>query len=232
MDRDQDEFFPEDRGDPRADAAPAQPDPQDQSLPYQESDDDHTYLMKLLDYLQDAVSYGGVVPLTGKRLVDSNMCVDIIKDIRGNLPLAIQYADQVMRDRDRILTNAERSATNKLAASEARANSAIDDAEKRAQKIIMDAEDHADKIIKDTEIRARAMVDQSAIKIAAQNEAREIVNEARAEANDRRLSASAYAEELMINVEKELQHMADIMRQKRMSLSGGDNRPIGPAPGR
>ena len=29
--------------------------------------------------------------------------LDIIKDIRGNLPLAIQYATQVMRDRELVV---------------------------------------------------------------------------------------------------------------------------------
>jgi hypothetical protein len=70
--------------------------------------------MNLLDYLQDAIENGSSVPLTGKRLVDAAMCLDIIKDIRGNLPLAIQYAEQVMRDRDRILSTAERTAASKI----------------------------------------------------------------------------------------------------------------------
>lgn len=214
MDRDQDMFFEEEKG--LENIAPQQ-DVQPQGG-YQESDDDHTYLMKLLDYLQDAVEYGSVVPLTGKKLVDADMCMDIIKDIRGNLPLAIQYADQVMRDRERILTSAERTAQNKVESANARANAAMDDADRRAQQIIAEAEGRADKIIKDAEIRARAMVDQNQIKIAAQNEAREIVNEARAEANDRRLQAGAYAEDMHINTEKALQHAMDVVRQHRQQL--------------
>ncbi len=220
MDRDQDMFFDERPQQPKQpqQVAPA-PGEEPVSLPYQ-SDDDHTYLMKLLDYLQDAVAYGSVVPLTGKRLVDTDMCMDIIKDIRGNLPLAIQYADQVMRDREKILTSAERTAANKVQSADARANAALDDADKRAHDVIQEAEIRADKIIKDAEIRVRSMVDQSAIKTAAQNEAREIVNEARAEANERRAAASAYTEDLMINVEKELNRMADIVRSKRQQLGG------------
>jgi len=215
MDRDQDLFFEEERGPerpeaPEQDGAPA-------PMPYQE-DDDHTYLMKLLDYLQDAVEYGSVVPLTGKRLVDAEMCLDIIKDIRGNLPLAIQYAEQVMRDRERILTNAERTAGNRVQSADARANAALDDADKRAQEIIAESESRADKIIKDAEIRARAMIEQHAIKVAAQNEAREIVNEARAEANERTLDAAAYAEGLMVSVEKELARAQDMIRAKRQQL--------------
>lgn len=183
-----------------------------------DKDDDHTYLMTLLNYLQDAMEYASVVPLTSKRLVDTNMCLDIIQDIRGNLPLAIQYAEQVMRDRENILVSAERTAANKLQSADARANSAIDDAAKRSQDMLEEAQNHADKIIKDAEIRARAMIDQSAIKTAAQNEARAIVNEARAEANERRLDVSAYGDELLTNVEKELQRAAEMVRQRRQAL--------------
>ncbi|MDO4548132.1 MAG: hypothetical protein Q4D04_08545 [Clostridia bacterium] len=182
------------------------------------TDDDHTYLMTLLNYLQDAIEYASVVPLTGKRLVDTDMCMDILRDIRGNLPLAIQYAEQVMRDRDNIIDSAQRTAANKLQSADVRANAAIDDAARRSHQMLEEAQARADKIIKDAEIRARAMIDQNAIKIAAQNEGRAIVNEARAEANERRLEASAYSEDMLINVEKELQRAADMVRQRRQSL--------------
>ena len=217
MDRDQDKFFEEERKAPKQ-AAERPEQPQESAPPY-ETDDDHTYLMNLMDYLQGAIESGSSVPLTGKRLVDATMCLDIIKDIRGNLPLAIQYAEQVMRDRERILSNAERAAASKIQSADVRANAALDDASMRSQEILEEAESRADKIIKDAEIRARAMIDQHQVTIAAQNEAREIVNEARAEASEKRLEASAYSENLMINVEKELQRAQDMIRQRRQQLN-------------
>jgi vacuolar-type H+-ATPase subunit H len=217
MDRDQDKFL-EDERKPRQTAGERPEQPTENAPPY-ENDDDHTYLMNLLDYLQDAIESGSSVPLTGKRLVDAGMCLDIIKDIRGNLPLAIQYAEQVMRDRDRILSGAERAAASKIQSADVRANAALDDASMRSQEMLEQAESRADKIIKDAEIRARAMIDQHAVTTAAQNEAREIVNEARADASEKRLEASAYSENLMINVEKELQRAADMIRQRRQQLN-------------
>ncbi|MEA5068520.1 MAG: hypothetical protein VB067_05995 [Christensenellaceae bacterium] len=225
MDR-EDNFF----GEQGRREAPAQPPPHsvpvpDEAARYNEGgDDDHTYLMTLLNYLQDAMEYASVVPLTSKRLVDTAMCLDIIQNIRGNLPLAIQYAEQVMRDRENILVSAERAAANKLQSADVRANAAIDDAATRSQQMLEEAQSHADKIIRDAEIRARAMIDQTAIKVAAQNDARAIVNEARAEANERRLDASAYGEELLLNVEKELQRAAEMVRQRRQTLDNEQQR--------
>ncbi len=215
MERDQDKFFEDERKPQKQ--GEQRPEPQGDGAPY-ENDDDHTYLMNLLDFLQDAIEGGSSMPLTSKKLVDATMCLDIIKDIRGNLPLAIQYAEQVMRDRERILATAERTAASKIQSADVRANAALDDAAARSQEILEQAESHADKIVKDAEIRARAMIDQHQVTATAQNEAREIVNDARAEANERRLAASAYSEELMINVEKELQRACDMIRQRRQQL--------------
>ncbi|MGI6235985.1 MAG: hypothetical protein ACOYI7_00365 [Candidatus Excrementavichristensenella sp.] len=204
--------------DPRQEA-PANPEEQNDPSYQQIPEDDHTHLMTLLGYLEDAFQHGSVMPLTGKRLVDTQMCMEILDDIRGNLPLAIQYSEQVLRDRENILESAERTAANKLKAANVRADAAINDAEKRSQTIMEEAQARAEKIIGDAEIRARAMIDQNAIKIAAQNEGRAIINEARAEANERRLAASAYGESLLINVEKELQRVAEMVRQRRQSMN-------------
>lgn len=202
--------------DPRQEV-PAYPEEQSDSS-HQVAKDDHTHLMTLLDYLEDAIRHGSVVPLTGKRLVDTEVCMEILNDIRGNLPLAVQYAEQVLRDRENILESAERTAANKLTSANVRADAAINDAEKRSQTIVEEAQVRAEKIIGDAEIRVRAMIDQNAIKIAAQNEGRAIINEARAEANERRLAASAYGESLLLNVEKELQRVAEMVRQRRQTM--------------
>lgn len=185
--------------------------------------DDYNHLMTLLDYLEDAVNSGSTVPFqSGKRKVDIQIVNDIVNDIRGNLPLAVQYAKSIMDDRDNILSSAERTAANKLQNADVRANAAINDAAERGQRMLEDAQSRAEKIIQDAEVRARAMIDQNAIKIAAQNEARAIVNEARVEANERRLEASAYGEELLGNVEQELMRAAELVRKRRQSL-GADS---------
>ena len=219
MDRNQDNFYESDydhRG-METGASEMAYQPESVQPPY-ESDDDHTYLMKLLDFLQAALEDGGAVPLIGKRLVNSSMCLDILKDIRGNLPLAIQYADQVMSDRTRILSEAERAAEAKMAAAESRATATLQSMDDRCRELIEEAEDRADNIVKTAETHARGLVDNHNITIAAQNEAREITNGARAEANDRRQAAAAYCEDMHRNTEKALQHALEIVKNHRQQL--------------
>jgi vacuolar-type H+-ATPase subunit H len=222
MDRDQDQFFEEPN---QKNTGPEQQEQQPAAEQGQPRVDDQTYLLKLLDYLEEALEYGSVVPLTNKRLVDSDKCLDIVDDMRRNLPDAIQYASQIMNDRERILKNAERSAANRIKAAEVRADATIQNAEQLAKDTVAEAESRADKIIADAENRAMAMTNQNAIKIAAQNEARDIINQAKADANQCRLDAASYGEGLLVNVERELQKAVDMVRYRREHLDSSDQKP-------
>lgn len=202
--------------------APAQEEQPAEDLPYTDEDDERTNLMTLLSFLEDALTRSRTVPMTNKRMIDANMCIDIINDIRSNLPLAVQYSEQMLRDRERILRSAEQTAANRLASAEVRANAALDDAQERADRILADAQTHADNIVKDAEVRARAMIDQNTIKLEAQKEAQEIVNEARLEAHERRSQAADYCDKLLRDAEETLSAAYDDVRRNRQAL--GQNR--------
>lgn len=201
---------------------PVEEQPEMDELPYTDEDDDRTNLMNLLAYLEDELTRARPVPMTNKRMIDANMCIDIIQDIRANLPLAVQYSEQMLRDRERILRSAEQTAANKLASADVRANAAMDDAQERADRILSDAQLHADNIVKDAEVRARAMIDQNTIKLEAQKQAQEIVNEARLEAHERRAQAADYCDKLLRDAEETLSAAFDDVRRNRQAL--GQNR--------
>lgn len=178
-------------------------------------------LYELLDFLTEILEKAGSVPLTNKRLVNVDVCLDIVKDIQDNLPDAVQHANQVLEERDRILYDAETTASAKLDSANARADSAIDEATSRAQRIISDAEDRAQKIEQDAEMRARAMVSQSEIMRHANEEATTLCNEARADANEQRLAATRYAEELLRDLERDLEATLDAVRRSRKNVDRG-----------
>lgn len=191
-------------------------------LPYEEGDDNRTYFMDMLVYLENELLGARMVPMTNKRMIDDQLCHDIINDLRANVPLAIQYSEQMLRDRERVLSSAEQAASNKLASADARANAALDDAQERADRIIADAQLHADNIVKDAEVRARAMIDQNTIKLEAQKEAQEIINEARLEAHERRAQVADYCDKLLRDAEETLSVAYDDVRRSRQAL--GQNR--------
>ena len=64
-------------------------------------------VMALLEYLDEELSKSATVPLTGKRLVDVEKCLDIVSELRVTLPDDVKDAEVIVRDREQIL--AERS---------------------------------------------------------------------------------------------------------------------------
>ena len=220
MDRNDDQFMNDDF-DTMPEDHPHQNEPQNDN-PQPVADNDQEYLMQLLAFLRDRLSNASSMPLTNKRLVDAGECLEIVDDIERNLPAAIQYAQQVVDERSRIIADAKRVVANgelsvksKIDAAHARSEKIIDDAHMEAQRTIEEADERAINIIKGGETHARGLIDQNAIKLAAQNEARSIVNEARAEANDRRQAAAAYCDDLHIDAERVLQSAIDLIRKHR-----------------
>ena len=186
---------------------------------YNDEDDDQTNLMNLLAYLEDELTNARVVPMTGKRMLDAEMCLDIINDIRANLPHAVQYARQILNDRERISRSAEQTAANRVNSAKAHADAILDDANERANRVLADANKHAEDIIKDAEIRVRAMIDQSNIMKQAQLEADEIIREVREEAQERRNQAANYCDSLLHDAEETLQAAFDDIRRNRQALA-------------
>ena len=191
---------------------------QDSPLPYKPEEDDRTDLMNLLAYLEDELTRAKPIPFTNMSRVNAQMCIDIINDIRDNLPLAVQYSEQMLRDRDRVLRGAEQAAANRIESANVRANAALDDANNRANNILEDAQKHANNIIRDAEVRARAMIDQNTIKIQAEEDARQIINDASLEAHERRQQAADYCDKLLRDAEDTLQAAYDDVRRNRQNL--------------
>ena len=188
---------------------------------YEDQPED-TELDKLLDFLVETITTATPVPLnSNKRMVSMQMCLDIVEDIRNCLPDEVRYGAEILKKRDRIIRDAESSASSKIQAADARANAALDDANRRAQEIVNNAEDRAADIIEKAEARARTMIDQSEITRLAHEEAGQILEEARAEASDTKLSASRYAESLLEALEGDVTSTLDAVRESLRSVKNG-----------
>ena len=187
--------------------------------PYDE-EEDATQLETLLDFLTQALTQSSAVPLSNKRMVNVDMCLDIVDNIRECLPASVQYCKQILDNRDRVMRDAHAAAEAKVKAADARANSAIDNATKRAQELVNEAEDRAREIIGDAQNRARAMVEQSEIMRHAHEEAAQLCNDARADANEQRMEAARYAEDLLRELERDVQATLDAVRRSRKNISG------------
>ena len=64
-------------------------------------------VLELLDEIEEIVDTASGIPLSGKIMVDSNELLEIVKEIRTELPEEIQQARWIKNERDRILGEAK-----------------------------------------------------------------------------------------------------------------------------
>ena len=102
-------------------------------------------LLELLEYLDDELSRAAAVPLTGKRLVDAEKCLDIVSELRVNLPDDVKDAEVIVRDRDAILAEAHQQADQIIAEAQQQfeqmvaAHAVTQEAQRRANAIVSEA---------------------------------------------------------------------------------------------
>ncbi len=86
-------------------------------------------LLTLIDEVEDILEAGTSIPLTGRVLVDKNELLDIVKEIRIKLPDEIKQAAWIKEERQRIIDEAQKTAS-----------ATIEDAEKRLEELVNNEE--------------------------------------------------------------------------------------------
>ncbi|MCL1982487.1 MAG: ATPase [Clostridiales bacterium] len=100
-------------------------------------------VLELLDELEEIIDTASGFPLTGKIMVDAGEILEIVKEIRIELPDEIQQAQWIKNERQRILDEAKREYETVLRDAQRQAETLIENDE-----IIVKAKIRADEILK------------------------------------------------------------------------------------
>lgn len=109
-------------------------------------------ILSLLEELEDIVESGSSIPFAQKVLVDRNEILEIIKDVRIQLPDEVKQAQWIKEERQRILAEAQQE----------------------ADTILEEANNHISSMIDQSEITKKANDQAEDIIIQAQNSAKEM----------------------------------------------------------
>lgn len=109
-------------------------------------------VMRVLDEMEELIESSARVPLTGKVIIASETFLDNIDKIRSLLPEELRQAQWVSKERDRILT----------------------DAQKEAQELVSKTRNEVQSLAQETEIVKEANIQASGILTEAQQKAFEI----------------------------------------------------------
>lgn len=100
-------------------------------------------VLELLEEIEDVVDTAASVPLTGKIMIDANELLEIVKEIRIELPDEIQQAQWIKGERERIINDAKLEYEAVLKDAKKQAESLIENdditvkAKQRADEIMM-----------------------------------------------------------------------------------------------
>lgn len=99
-------------------------------------------LTNLVDELEDLVETASQIPLTGKVMVDRQEFMEILNDIKAQMPGEISQAQKIYQDKDNIINGARDEADKILSAARSHAEKVIDENE-----LVIQAKDKAEQIL-------------------------------------------------------------------------------------
>jgi DNA anti-recombination protein RmuC len=109
-------------------------------------------VLDLLEEIEEVVDTAAAVPLTGKIMVDADEILEIVKEIRIELPDEIQQAQWIKEERERILSEAKQE----------------------YETVLKDARRQAEALIENDDITVKAKQRAEEILTVAQNNVREL----------------------------------------------------------
>ena len=141
----------------------------------------------ILDEIENLVVDGKHIVFTNKSIIEEPDLVRLIDDLRNELPLELQQAEQVMQDKEAILTEAR----------------------EEAERIVNQAKEYANHLVDESEVVKQSQEKAALIMEQTKAQEQEILNTAYSTAQQLRTDSSQYANQvfdhLIVNVGNALQ---------------------------
>ena len=162
----------------------------------------------ILDEIENLVVDGKRIPLTNRSLIDEMELVHLVDNLRQELPLEIQNAQQIMDSKDALLNEARTEADQILA-------NARDAAEKMTDE---------SKIVRESKEKAELIMEQA----AAQR--KELIEASYQQARQLRVNANNYANQVFDHLILNVGNALAVLNQAREELQKMPVEPEMPEP--
>jgi cell division septum initiation protein DivIVA len=159
------------------------------------------------------------LPLTGKTMVGEDELLEQMDFIRSNLPLALQTAQEVLRQRDLILIDAQQQAEKKIAAAHQQAFQIanelgiVDRAKAEAAHLLQLAQAECEQL------REQALLELEQQRDRHRHEIELMRQQALQECHEIQREADDYADRVLQNVEQKLSELQAQVRRGRQYLN-------------
>lgn len=99
-----------------------------------------------IDQLEDLVSNGKRVPMSHKVMVDEDEFIQLLDDLRSSIPVEIREAQRLLKERERLIGEAQEQAARIVNDAQSRANVLVSD-----HTILAEAKQHAEELLRAAE---------------------------------------------------------------------------------
>ena len=115
----------------------------------------------LLDKIEDTIDMGSKIPLSGKVAVDAETIKQCIEDIRYDLPIELEKAQEVVAHHNNLITKANNEASSIVSSAQTEADGIISAAKEKASGIAATAEANAKSTLSAASEQAKQMIESS-----------------------------------------------------------------------
>lgn len=171
-----------------------------------------------LNKIEEMILDSPRVPLTGRTLIDEEPILDVLDLVRLSLPTAFQAAEDILRQKDEILRQAEQYGRDVVEAAEKQAISILDE-----MGLVRQAKAEADRIREQIKAdcdaaQERTMAEIERMHQQAKHDVEELKMRALADARSIEAGADEYAERVLKLIEQQLGDMMRVVHNGRQQL--------------
>ena len=179
-----------------------------------------------IDRLEDIVMYGFKIPLIGKMLVDEDMIVRQLDELRLNIPDCYSQALKILATRDKIINDAQNYAQKIVENAQRKASQLLDES-----RIVQQAEKQAYNIKRQVQedcenLQRKTMSEVEQIRQKIQQEAHQMKKQALLEADEIHREADIYSDSVLSKLEKDLAEMLRIISNGRQQINQQNSRAV------
>ena len=120
-----------------------------------------------LNQIEDLVASSSHLWFTDRIMINDNDLIHLVEELRQELPLELERADEIMRERDKIIMSAQQEATNIINQAQEKAAQIVDEndlvikAREKSQAVMTQAQLQEQEIIERTKQNARELQDNA-----------------------------------------------------------------------
>ena len=183
-------------------------------------------LIEEIDRLEDLILNNTRIPLINKTLVDEDVLLRQLDELRINIPDCYTQALEILKQRDKIIADAQSYAQKSVENAHRKASQLLDES-----RIVQQAENQAaqirQQVQKDCEnLQRKTMAEVEQIRQKIQYEAKQMKQQAIMESEEIHHEADMYTDSVLAKLEKDLADMLRIISNGRKQVHQSKMAPV------